>query len=99
MAAFFATFAVGQLVFGTLADLYDRRLILIWSLVVFALSSMACAMAETMDMLIVLRAIQGFVASAGTALAPALLREAGDGSVVVRLISIVSRPCKRHCLP
>ena len=90
LAAFFATFAVGQLVFGTLADLYDRRLILIWSLVVFALSSMACAMAETMDMLIVLRAIQGFVASAGTALAPALLREAGDDSVVVRLISIVS---------
>ncbi|NKB43187.1 MAG: MFS transporter [Alphaproteobacteria bacterium] len=90
LAVFFATFAIGQLVFGALADLYDRGLILTWSLAAFAVASAACAMAETMDTLILLRAIQGFAASAGTALAPALLREAGDDSVVVRLTSIVS---------
>lgn len=90
LAAFFATFAVGQLVFGTMADLYDRRLILIWSLTAFAIASAACALAETMNALIVLRAVQGFAAAAGTALAPALLREAGDDSTVVRLTSIVS---------
>ncbi len=90
LAAFFATFAVGQLVFGTLADLYDRRLILTWALAAFAVTSVACALAETMTALIVMRAVQGLAASAGTALAPALLREAGDDSLVVRLTSIVS---------
>ncbi len=90
LAAFFATFAVGQLVFGTLADLYDRRLILTWALAAFTLSSVACALAETMNALIALRVVQGFAASAGTALAPALLREAGDDRLVVRLTSIVS---------
>ena len=90
LAIFFATFAVGQLVFGAMADLYDRGLILTWSLAAFAIASAACALAESMDTLILLRAIQGFAASAGTALAPALLREAGDDSVVVRLTSIVS---------
>ena len=90
LAVFFATFAVGQLVFGAMADLYDRRLILTGALTAFALASAACALAETMDMLIFMRAIQGFSAAAGTALAPAILREAGDDSVVVRLTSIVS---------
>ncbi|MBT4739269.1 MAG: MFS transporter [Rhodospirillaceae bacterium] len=90
LAIFFATFAIGQLVFGAMADLYDRRLILTWSLAAFAIASAACALAETMDALILLRAVQGFAAAAGTALAPALLREAGNDSVVVRLTSIVS---------
>ncbi len=90
LAVFFATFAVGQLVFGALADLYDRRLILTGALAAFAVASVACALAENMETLILLRAIQGFAASAGTALAPALLREAGDDSIVVRLTSIVS---------
>ena len=90
LAIFFATFAVGQLVFGALADLYDRRLVLTGSLAAFVAASVACAMADNMGTLILLRAVQGFAASAGTALAPALLREAGDDSVVVRLTSIVS---------
>lgn len=90
LAVFFATFAVGQLVFGTMADLYNRRTILTWSLSAFALASVACAMAESMETLILLRAIQGFAAAAGTALAPAILREAGDDSIVVRLTSVVS---------
>lgn len=90
LAAFFATFAIGQLVFGTMADLYDRRLILTWTLAAFSIASAACALATSMEALIVLRAIQGFAAAAGTALAPAMLREAGDDSLVVRLTSIVS---------
>ena len=57
LAAFFATFAIGQLVFGALADLYDRRLILTWAFAAFAASSVACALAETMNMLIALRVV------------------------------------------
>jgi len=90
LAAFFASFAVGQLIFGALADLYDRRTILICALVAFCAASIACALAADMDTLIGLRAVQGLAASAGTALAPAILREAGDDGVVVRLISAVS---------
>ncbi|MEQ9111854.1 MAG: MFS transporter [Rhodospirillaceae bacterium] len=90
LAVFFATFAIGQLVFGALADLYNRRVILTCTLSAFAAASVACAFADTMNTLIGLRAIQGFAAAAGTALAPAILREAGDDRIVVRLISVVS---------
>ena len=90
LAVFFGTFAIGQLVFGAMADLYNRRVILTCALSAFAVASVACALAETMSTLIFLRAIQGFAAAAGTALAPAILREAGDDRVVVRLISVVS---------
>jgi len=90
LAGFFASFAVGQLVFGALADRYDRRLILNWALAAFAVASIGCALADSMKELIALRFVQGIAASAGTALAPAMLREAGDDSLVVRLTSIVS---------
>ena len=90
LAGFFASFAVGQLVFGALADRYDRRLILNWALAAFAVASIGCALADSMKELIALRFVQGIAASAGTALAPVMLREAGDDSLVVRLTSIVS---------
>ena len=90
LAAFFATFALGQLVFGALADRYDRRWILTGGLSSFAAVSVACALAWNMTALIWLRAAQGLAASAGTAVTPALLREAGDDQVVVRLIAMVS---------
>lgn len=90
LGAFMAAFAMGQLVFGVLGDRYDRRKVLACALAGLAVSSLLCAAASTMLQLIALRAVQGFAAAAGAALAPALLREMADGVAVIRLMGFVS---------
>jgi EmrB/QacA subfamily drug resistance transporter len=46
--------------FGKLADIYGRRTIMLLSIAIFIVGSLACALAPTMPILIVARALQGF---------------------------------------
>jgi EmrB/QacA subfamily drug resistance transporter len=57
--AYFLTFAVLMLTGGKLADMMGRQRIFIFGLVVFTLSSLACGLATTGEMLIAFRALQG----------------------------------------
>jgi EmrB/QacA subfamily drug resistance transporter len=52
-------FAALLLVFGTLADRYGRRRLLLIGVVLFSLSSIAAALAQTGDLLIASRVVQG----------------------------------------
>ncbi len=52
-------FAALLLVFGTLADRYGRRRLLLIGVTLFALSSVAAALAQTGDLLIASRVVQG----------------------------------------
>ncbi|QDZ15317.1 DHA2 family efflux MFS transporter permease subunit [Humibacter ginsenosidimutans] len=63
-------FAAFLLVFGTLADRYGRRLVLFLGVAVFALSSVAAALAPTGDLLITARLVQGL---GGAAVLPTTL--------------------------
>jgi EmrB/QacA subfamily drug resistance transporter len=56
---YFLTFAVLMLSGGKLADLFGRRRIFIFGLVVFTLSSLACGLATNGETLIAARAVQG----------------------------------------
>ena len=90
LSAFMAAFAVGQLVFGVLADRFNRRIVLNTALSLLAVTSLLCGLTDSMWHLVGLRALQGLAASAGAALAPALLREMAEGVAVVRLMGVVS---------
>jgi EmrB/QacA subfamily drug resistance transporter len=57
------TFAAVMLTGGKLADLYGRRLIFVVGLAVFTLSSLACGLADSGDMLIGARIVQGIGAA------------------------------------
>ena len=48
-----------QPVYGRLSDIFGRKKVLLASLTIFMLGSLACALAQTMIQLIVFRAIQG----------------------------------------
>ena len=52
--------AVGQLVIGPLSDRYGRRAPLLWGLALHVLTSLLCAVAPDMTVLIALRLLQGF---------------------------------------
>ncbi|HEX4040606.1 MAG TPA: MDR family MFS transporter [Xanthobacteraceae bacterium] len=45
--------------FGKLSDIYGRRLILMWAIGIFVAGSVACALAQSIWMLILARALQG----------------------------------------
>jgi EmrB/QacA subfamily drug resistance transporter len=53
------SFAAFMLIGGKLADAYGRRLIFVVGMVVFTLSSLACGLADSGDMLIAARVVQG----------------------------------------
>lgn len=59
---------IGQLIIGTYSDKYGRKSILITSLVIFLISTIACLFAPTITLFILFRLIQGM---------------AGSGSVVI----------------
>ena len=67
-------------IFGIVADLYGRRLLLAWGLVLFGLSGAAMAFAPTFGWLLALRAIQGIGFSAVVPLTIVLIGDLLDGA-------------------
>lgn len=78
---------VGQLVIGPLSDRYGRRLPLLVGLAFQVVTSLLCAVATDMTLLIVLRLLQGFFnASCGVA-AVAIVRDRFVGAEAARILS------------
>ncbi|HEX2386122.1 MAG TPA: MFS transporter [Candidatus Binatia bacterium] len=65
--------------FGVVADLYGRRLLLAWGLVLFGLSGTAIAFAPTFGWLVALRALQGIGFSAVVPLTIVLIGDLLEG--------------------
>nr|WP_269766199.1 multidrug effflux MFS transporter [Microlunatus flavus] len=80
--------ALGQLVAGPLSDQFGRRRPLVVGLVVYLLTSAACAFAPTIEVLVVLRLVQGLAGAAGIVIARAVARDLYSGR---RLVIIFSR--------
>lgn len=77
LGAYGLTQAVFQLPFGMASDRYGRKRVIYFGLAIFALGSLIAAMAQTIEMTIVGRAVQGAgaVSAAVTALVADLTRE------------------------
>jgi EmrB/QacA subfamily drug resistance transporter len=59
VAGYALTFAALMLIGGKVADAYGRRLIFVVGIVVFTLASLACGLADSSEMLIAARIVQG----------------------------------------
>lgn len=66
----------GQLIYGPLSDRFGRRPLLMGGLAVHMLGSLACALAFSIEMLVVARVVQALGACAGVVLARAVIRDA-----------------------
>ena len=86
--------AIGQLILGPLSDRYGRRAPLLIALAVYIVVSVACALAPTIEVLIVLRVLQGLSAASGFVIARATVRDyyAGDDltTAYARLFSVTT---------
>jgi DHA1 family bicyclomycin/chloramphenicol resistance-like MFS transporter len=75
LAAFFLGFALGQALYGPIADRFGRKPPLYVGLTLFGLASAACALAQSVESLTVLRFFQAIGACSGVVIARAMVRD------------------------
>jgi DHA1 family bicyclomycin/chloramphenicol resistance-like MFS transporter len=87
LATFFLGFALGQALYGPVADRFGRKPPLYAGLVLFALASAACALAASVEALTVLRFIQAIGACSGAVIARAMVRDLFEPQETARIYS------------
>jgi Bcr/CflA subfamily drug resistance transporter len=90
MSVFLIGLVIGQLVIGPISDRIGRRRLLVSGTALFALLSVACALAPTMPLLIAGRFLQGCAGAAGLVLARAVLTDVFAGPKLPFYFSIQS---------
>jgi DHA1 family bicyclomycin/chloramphenicol resistance-like MFS transporter len=88
VALYMFGFGAAQLVYGPLADRYGRRPILIVSLSLFAITSIAAGLSTSFTGLLVYRFLQGVVGAAGRVLAVSVVRDCYQGRQMARVMSL-----------
>ncbi|NKX51218.1 multidrug effflux MFS transporter, partial [Arthrobacter deserti] len=86
---FLVGLAAGQLLFGPLPDPFGRRSLLLWGSADCALATLLCALAPNVEILILLRFLQGASGAAGVVLARAVLADRTSGRQAARLFSLM----------
>ena len=80
---------IGQLVMGSLSDVYGRRIPLLISMAIYVTASLACAFSPNIELLIAFRFVQGFVASAGIVISRAIARDLYSGHELTKFFSLL----------
>jgi DHA1 family bicyclomycin/chloramphenicol resistance-like MFS transporter len=81
---------LGQMVMGPLSDSYGRRTPLLISMILYIVSSIGCAFVPNIESFIVLRFIQGVVASSGLVISRAIARDRYSGIEMTKFISLLT---------
>ena len=89
LMSFFIALGLGQLVYGPASDMLGRKPPLYFSLSLFALGSVGCALAPDIQTLVALRFVQGLGASAGMVICRAIVRDLHTGVDAARLMSLL----------
>ena len=89
LAAYFIGIAIGQAFYGPLSDRLGRKPILYLGLVLFMVSSIGCARAESVNALIAFRFLQALGGCAPIVIPRAIVRDHFDQSGSVRMLSVL----------
>lgn len=89
ISVFAISFGVSQLLFGPLSDVFGRKPIIYFGLIVFALASLFAAFTTSFSILIGLRLVQGFGAAAVRVGSAAIVRDCFSGRNMARVMSFV----------
>ncbi|NQZ90488.1 MAG: multidrug effflux MFS transporter [Colwellia sp.] len=90
LALFFATFGLGQLIYGPLSDKFGRRNVLLIGVGIFGFAALFCAQAGSVEMLMLGRFLLGLGACAGAVSSFAICRDVYDKTELTKTIAIVS---------
>ncbi len=86
---FFIPFAVFQLFYGPLSDMWGRKLPLYIGIGLFAVASVGCALASNIETLIAFRFLQGIGGAAGMVVPRAVVRDMHTGVQAAKLMSLL----------
>jgi DHA1 family bicyclomycin/chloramphenicol resistance-like MFS transporter len=98
LTVYLAGLALCQLIYGPLSDRYGRRPTLMAGMALFVAASVACALATSIEMLIVARGVQAIGGASGMILSRAIVRDMfsreRSASVLgyITMAWVVSRP-------
>lgn len=87
LTAYLVPFAFMMLWHGALADALGRRRVLLGAYALYALASLFCVFATSIEMLWLGRALQGVSAGAGMVVGRAIVRDVLDGAAAQRLLA------------
>lgn len=90
LTVFLAVFAISQLIYGPLSDRYGRRWVLLGSLLLYGVGSVAVALSPTIEWMTLARVLQAFGAVGGTILARAIARDIWDFPYVRRPMALIN---------
>lgn len=89
LSLFMLGMATGQLFWGPLSDAIGRRGPLLVAATLFVIASGVAALADSIELLVVMRFVQGFVGTAGVVIGRAVARDLSSGAELARLFSVI----------
>jgi DHA1 family bicyclomycin/chloramphenicol resistance-like MFS transporter len=81
-------FGAAQVIYGTLADRFGRRRVLLIGLAIYAVGSLAATFAASFEAMMVARVVQGIGAAASRVLAVSIVRDTFSGRQMARVMSL-----------
>ncbi|MFT4940783.1 MAG: DHA1 family bicyclomycin/chloramphenicol resistance-like MFS transporter [Paraglaciecola sp.] len=89
VSLFFVGMALGQLYYGPLSDDKGRRYVIISGLIVFAIGSLICMNAGSLEVMLIGRVIQAFGVSGPRIATLAVIRDKYEGEAMARVMSFI----------
>ncbi|MBY2929639.1 multidrug effflux MFS transporter [Sphingomonadales bacterium 56] len=89
ISIYFLGLGAGSLLFGILSDRFGRKKVMGGALVLFVLSTIACAVAQSFSLLLIGRAAAGFFAGASRVIAVGIIRDRFKGDAMAKVMSLI----------
>lgn len=90
LSIYLFTFSLMTLWHGALSDSFGRRPVILAGVAVYGLASLGCTLASNIEMLWLMRGLQGFSAGAGMVVSRAMVRDHYAGPTAQRLMSHIA---------
>ena len=88
VTAYLLGFGASQIIYGTLADRFGRKPVLLAGLAIYVVCSVAAAATTSLPFLLAVRVVQGVGAAATRVLAVSIVRDCYSGAQMARVMSI-----------
>jgi DHA1 family bicyclomycin/chloramphenicol resistance-like MFS transporter len=90
LSLYFIAIAAGQLIYGPLSDRFGRRPVLLWGLGIYTASSLLCAAAPSLELLLLGRVLQALGACSGMVIGRAIVRDVYDRAAAASAIGYIT---------
>lgn len=90
LSVFIAAFALSQLAYGPLSDRYGRRPVLLAGVAIYVAATLFCAVAQSIELLLVGRFLQAVGACSGQVIGRAIIRDVHGAQGAARMLGYIT---------